>query len=202
MHRTKFQYFISDADQDMYNNYQNGLFQALERFSVGGVILTTVEKNAKEETFVICAHANKQAIAGVRLEIKSVQNVLPIEKCDVVQKNIISTKINQYTQNKKTIAELSGLWVSPDNKGGGLGRRLILEATQLALGLGICTLIAMPPAHTINYFTSLGFVPDQDIPPLAYPDDRYISRVVIYMNPTQDQRISSQLTLEDSPLLV
>ena len=146
MSKTQFNYFVSDADANMYKQYQLGLSKALQRFSVDGVVLTTIERNAKEDTFVICAHsAQHETIAGIRLEIKSQSNLLPIEKCDVPQRKLILNKIQKFTQNNKSIAELSGLWVSAEHKGADLGRRLVLEATELALGLGVNSLIAMPP---------------------------------------------------------
>lgn len=196
MNKTEFNYFVSDADANMYNQYQLGLSKALERFSVDGVVLTTIERNAKEDTYVICAHSAKhQTIAGIRLEVKSNSNFLPIEKCDVPQRKLISYKIERLTKHNKSIAELSGLWVSAEHKGADLGRRLVLEATELALGLGVNTLIAMPPGHTIKYFTSLGYVADTEIPQLAYPDDRYISTVILFVNPNTSQQISEIVDL-------
>jgi GNAT superfamily N-acetyltransferase len=194
MSNAKFTYFLSDANVDLYATYQQGLSNALQRFAVDKVISTTIETKTKENIYVICALNQEQhTIAGIRLEIKTGASKLPIEKCDVAQKKIIQYRVDQYCQNHKAVAELSGLWVAPENKGSKIGERLVLEATELALGLGICTILAMPPQHTINYFTHLGFVPDNEIPALAYPDDRYISRVVVYMNPDQSQKIKENL---------
>lgn len=193
MRKLNFKYFLSDADEEQYKKYQSGLAKALEKFSVEGVILTTIEKQGKENTFVICAHSsNHLTIAGIRLEIRSKNNKLPLEKCEVAQKNLILNRINYFSKDGKTIGELSGLWVSPEFKGASLGRRLVLEATELGLGLGLSTLIAMPPQHTLKYFTGLGFVADGEIPQLAYPDDRYISTVLVYLNPKSEQNILSE----------
>lgn len=197
MFKPKFKYFLSAADDEMKSDYQFGLASALSKFGVDQVILTTVEKNNHEDTYIIAAQLNSgEDIGGIRIEIKSPLNLLPIEKCDIQQKEIINNRIKQLTEGNRLIAELSGLWVNDDYKGLGLGKRLVLEATELALGLGVNIITAMPPTHTKPYFTSLGFVPDAEIPLLAYPDDRYISTVVMFFNPNQ-----SKLIIEDKVAL-
>jgi hypothetical protein len=198
--KTQFKYFLSDADVEQYQMYQLGLSSALKRFAVDGVVLTTIEKVIKEEVYVICAVDSKnQVIGGIRLEIKTPNSLIPLEKCSVSQKHIILSKVKSFSEQQKSIGEICGLWMSPDYKGGGIGRRLALEATQLGLGLGLSVLVSMLPEHTLKYFTSLGFVPDPDIRPMAYPDDRYISTVVFYMNPVKTQQVVTEpITFQDS----
>ena len=58
---------------------------------------------------------------------------------------------------------------------------------QNPLDLGADVVVSMLPSHTLGYFTRLGFVMDRDIPVLAYPDDRYLSTVVWYLNPQPQQ---------------
>lgn len=182
---TEFRYFISAADGTLKEAYQLGLTGALKRFGVEQVILTTVEKNHQEDTFVIIAQSQALGvIGGIRVELKSEKNKLPIEKCSVNCRALIQERVSLLSSSG-WIAEVCGLWVSPEAKGQGLGKRLAQEATELALGLGVYCIITMPPAHTFGYFASLGYVLDTQIPPLAYPDDRYISRVLIYYSPAQ-----------------
>lgn len=190
--KTQFKYFLSDADVEQYQRYQMGLSSALKRFSVDGVVLTTVEKKEKEEVYVICAtNSANQIIGGIRLEIKTSNNLLPLEKCSVRQKDLIKMTIGSYVQQDQSVGEICGLWMNPDFKGSGVGRKLALEATQLGLGLGLNLLISMLPEHTLKYFTSLGFIPTPNLQPMAYPDDRYISTVVQYVNPNTNQQIMS-----------
>lgn len=194
MNQHHFKYFLSDTDQNLLSEYQIGLGMALRKFSVDGVILSTAEQNPKEETCIICAFSGfKKPVAGIRLEIKSEQNYLPLEKCRVYQKPQIMNFLNSLVQQNLSIAELSGLWVDPHQKGFGLGSRLVKEATELAIGFGIETIVAMPPLHTINYFFKIGYVQEKSIPQMAYPDDRYVSTVVYFTNPSKKKYITESL---------
>ena len=80
----------------------------------------------------------------------------------------------------------------------GLGSGLVMEATELAFGLGCDWLICMPPAHTIDYFLRLGYVVDSEIPRMTYPDDRYISTVAWNYRPqaTTLKLVDSQFNLD------
>jgi hypothetical protein len=159
----RFKYSLSAADKSINEGYQQGLANALKRFNVDQVVLSTVEKKLSEDTYLILViSSNDQPVAGIRLEIKSMKSSLPIEKCTTRYQNQIQSKIQQVINSDLKIAELAGLWVDPLEKGRGLGPQLILEATELAFDLGIDTLICMPPQHTFGYFQRLGYVADPD----------------------------------------
>ncbi len=176
----QYQYFVSTADSIMQTEYYNGLADALKKFNVDKVVLSTAQPKSSDDTYIILAkNKNDIAIGGIRIEIKSQFNSLPIEKSEIPYKKNVAEKMRQLTEQNKTIAEISGLWVNSEGKRasgfGALGPGLCLEATQLALGLGIDVLVCLPPQHTFNYFKNLGYVAPADIPPMAYPDDRYLS---------------------------
>lgn len=195
----KYNYFISAAHSGFRYQYQDGLTHALSRFGVEQVVLKTVEKKSNEDTFVVLA-TNSMGIelGGIRIEIKTPENRLPLEKCTTKFQSAIQVKIDRYIKQSYVVAEICGLWASPLAKGTGLGSDLALQATQLALDLGADVVVSMLPSHTLNYFTRLGFVMDREIPVLAYPDDRYLSSVVWYLNP-QPQKVKyveNQFNLE------
>lgn len=180
----RFKYSLSAADKKINEGYQQGLANALKRFNVDHVILSTVEKKLLEDTYLIVAcDKYGHEVGGIRIEIKSAVNRIPLEKSRTPYSSIIQNKISKLTESNETVGEICGLWVDPIMKGHGLGPRLALEATMLGLDLGIDTLVAMLPSHTLDFFKRLGFVETSDIPPMAYPDDRYISTVVWFVRP-------------------
>lgn len=192
--KLRFKYSISAADKTINERYQLGLSNALKRFNVDQVVLSTVEKKLSEDTYLIIATDQlNEPIGGIRLEIKSVTNTLPIEKCSTRHQVQIQSKIQQVYDAGLEIAEVAGLWVDPLQKGRGIGPQLILEATELAFDLGIDALICMPPQHTFGYFKGLSYVADPDIPPMSYPDDRYISTVAWLYRPTNYKTETSQI---------
>ncbi len=169
----------------LWNNYQQGLKSALVRFGVEKVALSSVVKHNSIDTYAILSQDAETGVAlgGIRLEVKSINNILPLEKIESTYREIILKKItNQANQNGK-LAEICGLWVSAEANGRGMGAELALQATQLGVKLNINILVSMLPAHTLDYFLRLGFVVDQDLPKLAYPDDRYLSTIVWYYVP-------------------
>ncbi len=183
-----YEYFVLSADIVKNNRYQSGLSQALKRFGVDQVILKTVERQHNEDTFAIVAHNQLgQALGGIRIEVKTPNNKLPLEKCQTRYQNIIQQKINSTVTHEQIIVEICGLWSHPMGKGLNLGENLAFEATQLAIDLGADVITSMLPSHTIKHFTRLGYFFDREIPPMAYPDDRYLSTVVWYYSPRPPQ---------------
>ena len=195
----EFIYFISAADNRLRKTYQDGLTFALQKFGVEHVVLATIEKNYCEDTYIVLVFdCFGIAIGGIRLEIKSPYNSIPIEKCRTPYQYLIQSKIDNECLNSKVVAELAGLWVRPEAQGMGLGHQLVFEATELGFGLGCDTLICMPPKHTIDYFTRLGFIVDTEVPLMAYPDDRYLSSIAWCKNikSVELKLVSSQFSLD------
>ena len=195
----EFIYFISAADNRLRKIYQDGLAFALQKFGVDQVVLATVEKNYCEDTYIILVFdCFGIAIGGIRIEIKSPYNKIPIEKCKAPYQKLIQSKIDRESLNSNVVAELAGLWVKPEARGMGLGPQLVFEATELGFGLGCDSLICMPPKHTIDYFTRLGYVVDTEIPLMVYPDERYLSSVAWCKNTKSKnlKLVSSQFSLD------
>ncbi len=84
----------------------------LKKYKVDGVILSTVEHVYEEDTYVLLAQdKNKKNLGGIRIEVKSNKNILPLEKSDIPLKKILDLKIKRILDDGKTIAEVCGMWV-------------------------------------------------------------------------------------------
>lgn len=187
-----FRTFAPIEASNLWSDYLQGLKNALERHGVAKAVLSTITKEASSDTHAILLFdpAGK-ALGGIRLEVKSKNNRLPLEKIENAYSEIIAQKINMQTQQDNKLAEICGIWVSKEAKGHKLCADLALQATNLGIKLNIATLVLLLPAHTLDYFLKLGYVIDADLPKFVYPDDRYLSTVVWYQVPGLDKKISS-----------
>ena len=192
--------FVSAEKPNLWSKYQAGLRDVLIHFGVDQVVLSTAPHQLSEDTYVIIAFdKNNFTLGGIRLEIKSSQNKIPLEKIEHQIRERLSIKIKiESDQSKGKLAEVCGLWVSREAKGLGIGSELAYQATRLATDLKIHTLISLLPTHTLNYFLSLGYQIDPSMPRISYPDDRYISTVVWYYVP--DKFLRNSISQTDSSL--
>lgn len=191
--------FISGEESDSWKIYQIGLKKALQRFGVEKVVLSTIAEENSMDTYVILYFDKDiKALGGIRVEVKTLNNRMPIEKAEINYRHILLNKIKKYSDQNEIVAEICGLWVCEEAKGLGLGTQLAFEATQLGVKLKIDILVSMLPVHTLNYFLKLGFIEDNEIPKLAYPDDRYLSTIVwLYiLNSKKSKEIEEQKKIE------
>lgn len=182
-HNFDYRYLVSAADKYLSDTYYLELSNVLRKYGVDEVILNSVEYQYLEDTYIILVKSDSgQNIGGIRVEFKSLQNLLPIEKLHTPYQKFLNSKISELWNSGFSIAELSGLWVNKDIQfnqfNGKLGPELCRRAYKLALGLKADYVVAMPPMHTRDMFLNLGFIADLEIPPMAYPDDRYISSIL------------------------
>lgn len=176
--------FHSSEDLNLWTNYQQGLRNALERYGVAQVVLGKKVQDTASDAYVILSRdQNGKILGGIRLQIRDGSNRIPLEKIENTLSHRVLKKIFTQLEANYQLAEICGLWVSVGAHGQGLGEGLALEATQLGIKLGVDILVSMLPAHTLNYFLKLGYQVDPDLPPMAYPDDRYLSTVVWYHLP-------------------
>lgn len=186
-HRVNYFSFISAEQPLLWEKYQSGLKDVLIHFGVDRVILSTAPQQLSKDTYaVIALNKNGLVMGGIRLEIKSNENKIPLEKIEHQIRSQLILKIrseSELNKSKGRLGEVCGLWVSREAKGMGLGAELAFQATKLATELKLSTIISMLPTHTLNYFLSLGYQPDSELPKISYPDDRYVSTVVWYYVP-------------------
>lgn len=185
--------FTSAENPDLWFNYLQGLESALERFGVEKIVLLTICKQASDSTYVILSRNPVGRVLGaIRLEVKSENSSLPIEKIENSSSRILLHKINTQAKNGKKLAEICGVWVSAEAQGQGLGADLIFEVTRLGVKLNVDILIGVAAAHTLDYCLKLGYVVDPDLPKIVYPDDRYLSTVVWYHVPVANKVLNTR----------
>ena len=171
--------FLSVENPDLWLDYLKGLKNALEHHGVDKTVLSTITINPTDNIYaILLIGPSEKILGGIRLEIKSSTNQIPLEKIRNSFTKILQRKVSLQSLNHNPLAEVSGLWVAKEFKGMKLSEDLAKQAMVLAKKLKISTLVSLLPTHTLNCFLNLGYVVDPDLPKFAYPDDRYLSTVV------------------------
>lgn len=196
-----FQYFLSSADDELRADYYAGLNKVLKKYGVDGVVLNTANSLSSEDTIIVLAkNTAGESVGGIRIEIKTDDNPLPIEKISTHYKSIINEKIKQIYIRRESIAELCGLWADSEIKSSvfnkKLGPMLCEIANQIVDDMQFENLVTLAASHTSKFVSVLNFQPDQNIPQFTYPDDRYISTLMWKHNATKTEHtFNKELTL-------
>ncbi len=185
----EFEYFLSSADDQLRTDYYTGLNKVLKKYGVDGVVLNTTNSLSSTNTIIVLAKNHfGESVGGIRIEIKTADNPLPLEKIATHYKNILNKKIQMLYKNEHTLAEICGLWVNSEVRNrtlnGKLAPELIKKAFEICDSLLVDNITAITPTHTTGHLIDLGFTPDKDIPTFAYPDDRYITTIMWRNKPT------------------
>ena len=193
----EFEYFLSSADDQLRTDYYTGLNKVLKKYGVDGVVLNTTNSLSSTNTIIVLAkNSFGDSVGGIRIEIKTDDNPLPIEKISTRYKEILNSKIKNLYHNGTKIAEICGLWVDSDVRNytikGKLGPLLSKTAFEVCEELEIDHVTAITPAHTTGIFLSLGFTPDSNVPSFAYPDDRYITTIT-WRNIQQNNQLQNSI---------
>jgi hypothetical protein len=111
--------------------------------------------------------------AGIRILPREPGFPLPIE--DATGRHpILLDKLSRYQSSG--VAEVSGLWSDGSDELAGIGSRAVSAAVAVAPSLGLATMVAFGHQHH-KFGVRIGFVIDEDIGELSYPDPRYRSTV-------------------------
>lgn len=185
----RFKYFLSSVSNEYIEQYYHGQQSALKKHNILGI--KAPHHFETTESIIICAHdsIDDAMVGGIRIEIKSDKHPLPIEKSQLRHVETFSFRVDQLKSQGLSIIEICGLWAHNENrphlKTVSLGGQLCFQAVQLCLDLGFQVLTAIVPPHTLIHMEKLGFVTDELIHQIPYPDDRYLSSVIWYFNPQQ-----------------
>lgn len=193
----EFEYFLSSADDKLRTDYYTGLNKVLKKYGVDGVVLNTTNSLSSANTIIVLAkNSFGESVGGIRIEIKTDDNLLPIEKISTRYKKIINEKIKQIHMHHESIAELCGLWVDSEIKSSifnrKLGPTLCKIANEIVDDMLFENLVTLAASHTSKFVSVLNFKPDQNIPQFTYPDDRYISTLMWKSNKTRTQNINNR----------
>jgi len=186
MHNWSFKQFLNSDNPAWVEDYYSGLSSALKKYNVDSTILPTVNRFGSNDTKYIIVELDGLQLGGIRIEIKSLTNQLPIEKSNIKVSDAINEKIKYLTHDGMfTIAEICGLWANSDAKKqfngvSGLGKILARKALELSIDSKVDLILSVLPQHTLPYFLDLNFNLDPNLQNIFYPDDRYLSSIVWY----------------------
>lgn len=74
--------------------------------------------------------------------------------------------------------ELSGLWVEEQWRRTGLSTLLMLVAMSAAKSLRATRAVGFSHHHVLEFYKTIGLVPDESVGKYLYPDDKYVSTFI------------------------
>ena len=130
-----------------------------------------------------CASTGR-VLGGARVHLADGVHHLPVEEAV----GPVDARIHDAVRDSMRFgaAELCGVWKTAADREGrlrGAVRSMALAQLALARGLGVRRGWGFAPEHTLAFWCSLGFRVDPsfgDGGAFAYPDDRFVSRVVVH----------------------
>ena len=183
----RFKYFLSSVSNEYSEQYFQGHQSALKKHNITGLkIPNDFDTN---DSIILSVHdaMDDVVVGGARIKIRSNEHPLPIEKTQIRHVEIFSSRVNQLMSQGLSVVEICGLWAHHQNrshlKSICFGSELSFQSLRLSLDLGYQVITAIVPPHTLVHTNKIGFIADELIHQIPYPDDRYLSTVIWYFNP-------------------
>jgi GNAT superfamily N-acetyltransferase len=80
--------------------------------------------------------------------------------------------------NDERVVELSGLWVEEQWRRTGLSSLLMLVAMSSSRCLGAAKAVGFSHHHVLEFYKTIGLVPDHTVGDYLYPDEKYVSTFI------------------------
>lgn len=156
----------------------------LRDFGVTNITSNYQEWTSDPNTFCVIAERGDEMVGGIRVQVADGTFPLPIEKAIGHMDERVFDLVHGYMQDGG-VGELCGLWNSKGVSGMGISVMLTRAAISIINQLQFRTLVGICAEYTMVMFTRVGFVVNNSLGikgEFAYPDPRYITRVLGIMN--------------------
>jgi hypothetical protein len=157
-------------------DFSDGQKKALQDIGVSDDDVSSETISSLPGTYGVIARAQSgEVIGGLRVHTRENGCLLPLESKD----SPLSLPARARLIQESRLCEVSGLWVAPHAAGRFLSRRIVAHAVALGYRLGSDAIVGLSHARAFRFITEpLDFEKDEIVPPMAYPDDRFLSFVV------------------------
>lgn len=163
-------------DSQLISRFVEGQKLALNDIGVTDEEVGAVQVAETPGTYAVIARGQSgEVIGGLRIHTRLEGAPLPLESDGSPLTWMARTRL----QLEPAICEVSGLWVAPHAAGRFMSRKIVALGVAFGYELGAASVVGLSHSRAFRFVTEpLGFEMDQNIPPMAYPDDRFQTFVV------------------------
>lgn len=166
----------AQANKWVSAGFLESLVKVYGSFGVGSIPASSDRVNGADGVhLVISESAEGEMLGGIRIHQRMPGEPLPFE---LALRSTPWRMAEQTISVGEGLAELSGLWVRPDQRKSGLSLRLVQYAAGMAPFLGITIGCAFAHQFSAPLFLSSGFYHDSIMRNISYPIPRYRSSVL------------------------
>lgn len=176
--------FRAIDEPETCQKYIEGHVKILHDFGVTKITSNRLEWTTNPSIYGVVAERGGEMVGGIRVHIADGQLPLPIETAIGHMDQRVHELIDGY-KDDGGVGELCGLWNSKNVAGMGISVRLTRAGISIINQLEFKTLVGICADYTMQMFQRVGFVVNPDLGikgEFAYPDPRYITRVLGIMN--------------------
>jgi len=127
--------------------------------------------------FLVAAtdYATGELAGGVGVYERHEDAPLPVELA-IGKTSAIGVALNRWSDER--VVELSGLWVEEQWRRTGLSELLMLVAMSSAKHLGATKAVGFSHQHVLEFYKTIGLVPDESVGDYLYPDEQYVTTFI------------------------
>lgn len=155
------------------DEFHRGVVECYSRF--GAPASAASEEDAKSDgVYVVCASdEDGRLLGGIRIHLRTPGGELPIER-SLRSYDVDLQHLELFQPN---VCGMSALWAVESARGTELGARIMETVIAVTPLLGITRICMLAHTRLDRLHQSVGFRPDEVTGSIAYPDERYESRV-------------------------
>ena len=120
-------------------------------------------------------HTNGEIAGGVGVYERHADAPMPVELA-IGGSSQLQRALSRWSHD--LVVELSGLWVEEHWRRTGLSSMLMLVAMAVARDRKATTAVGFSHQHVLDFYQTIGLVPDHSVGDYPYPDHKYVSTFI------------------------
>ena len=120
-------------------------------------------------------HTNGEIAGGVGVYERHADAPMPVELA-IGDSDQLQRALSRWAHER--VVELSGLWVEEHWRRTGLSSMLMLVAMAVAREREATTAVGFSHQHVLDFYQTIGLVPDHTVGDYLYPDHKYVSTFI------------------------
>jgi len=179
-------------EQDICEFYARKHNEILQRYGSSNITSNTDSWLSKKNSYIVVAilESTQEIVGGIRLEIRTVKDLLPLERAiSHIEPNIYSLVTKSC--KKGNVGEVCGLWIDREKYSDKvLSMNFFVSCLVICEQLKVNTLFGFISPQVSRICSSLGFKVEESLinqGSFHYPDSNYISKIGSVKTKTLDK---------------